>query len=136
MLSCPCRSSSQRLPYFPRCLSAVALVGHVVDAGGLPPSELRSSVSFEDARRAVAEAKHHAKAKAVAVLKEHSRTWADKLAAVRSERQQLAAQLQQLRQQRDDLAAEVRSTAADLGGIPGVVLLHRGQQSCCPAVNS
>eukprot|EP00775_Hariotina_reticulata_P008186 gene8186-8377_t len=52
--------------------------------------ELQSSVSFEDARLAVCQAKQHAKAKAAALLKDTSMHWAEKLAGFRAERDVVA----------------------------------------------
>lgn len=60
---------------------------------------MKSSVSFEAARRALSEAKAHAKAKAAAVLQASNKAWQDKLAAVKEEKQQLVRELQGLRQQ-------------------------------------
>jgi uncharacterized coiled-coil DUF342 family protein len=71
------------------------------------PTELKASVSFDDARRAVGEAKSHAKAKAAAMLQASNKAWSDKLAAARAEAQQLHEQLQELQQQRDQLEQEV-----------------------------
>lgn len=70
-------------------------------------AELKVSVSFEDARRAVSEAKQHTKAKAASVLQASNKAWSDKLAAARAETQQLQEQLLDLQQQRDQLASEV-----------------------------
>jgi uncharacterized protein YlxW (UPF0749 family) len=77
----------------------------------LRPAELKVSVSFDDARRAVGEAKQHAKAKAAAMLQASNKTWSDKLAAARAETQLLHEQLQDLQQQRDQLAQQVRGCA-------------------------
>jgi uncharacterized coiled-coil DUF342 family protein len=74
---------------------------------------MKASVRFEDARRAVSEAKQHSKAKAAAMLQASNKTWADKLAAARAEVQQLQEQLQELEQQRDQLVQEVRQTVVD-----------------------
>lgn len=74
----------------------------------LPFAELKVSVSFDDARRAVGEAKQHAKSKAAAMLQASNKTWSDKLAAARAETQLLHEQLQDLQQQRDQLAQQVR----------------------------
>lgn len=68
-------------------------------------------MSFEDARRAISEAKHHAKAKAAAMLQTSNKTWSDKLAAARAEQQWLQDQLQDMMQQREQLAQEVRLSA-------------------------
>jgi hypothetical protein len=72
---------------------------------------MKASVRFEDARRAVSEAKQHSKAKAAAMLQASNKTWADKVAAARADAQQVLEQLQELEQQRDQLLQEVRHTA-------------------------
>lgn len=70
-------------------------------------AELKASVSFDDARRAVSEAKQHAKAKAAALLQSSNKTWSDKLAAARADAQLLHEQLQDMQLQRDQLAQQV-----------------------------
>jgi predicted nucleic acid-binding Zn-ribbon protein len=77
-------------------------------------AELKASVGFEDARRAVSEAKQHTKAKAAAALQASNKTWSDRLAAARAEVQLLQGQLRELQQQRDQLAAQVRLSWAAL----------------------
>lgn len=79
-------------------------------AAALLPAELRSSVSFGAARRAVAEAKAHAKAKAAALLQASSASWADKLEAAKADRAALQAQLQRLQQDHQKLQQQVRRT--------------------------
>jgi uncharacterized protein YlxW (UPF0749 family) len=81
----------------------------------LRSAELKVSVSFDDARRAVSEAKQHAKAKAAAMLQASNKAWSDKLAAARAETQLLHEQLQDLQQQRDQLAQQVRGHICAVG---------------------
>lgn len=64
----------------------------------------------------MSQAKQHAKTKAAALLKENSKNWAEKLAGVRAERQQLMAQVQELHQLCNDLTAGVRA--------PGLFGMH------------
>jgi hypothetical protein len=76
-------------------------------SGNLLIAELKASVSFDDARRAVSEAKQHAKAKAAAMLQSSNKTWSEKLSAARAEAVLLQEQLQDLQLQRDQLAQQV-----------------------------
>jgi hypothetical protein len=71
-------------------------------------TELKSSVSFDAARRAVSEAKAHAKAKAAALLQASSASWADKLHAAKADRAALQAQLEQLQHEHQQLQQQVR----------------------------
>jgi seryl-tRNA synthetase len=71
-------------------------------------AELKSSVSFDAARRAVSEAKAHAKAKAAALLQASSASWADKLHAAKADRAALQVQLEQLQQEHQQLQQQVR----------------------------
>jgi uncharacterized protein YlxW (UPF0749 family) len=66
-------------------------------------AELKSSVSFDAARRAVSEAKAHAKAKAAALLQASSASWAERLHAAKADRAALQAQLEQLQQAHQQL---------------------------------
>lgn len=68
---------------------------------------MKSSVSFEAARRALTEAKAHAKSKAAAVLQTSNKAWQEKLAAAKDEKQQLLQQLDELKQQGDQLQQQV-----------------------------
>jgi hypothetical protein len=65
-------------------------------------------VSFDAARRAVSEAKAHAKAKAAALLQASSASWADKLHAAKADRAALQVQLEQLQQEHQQLQQQVR----------------------------
>jgi chemotaxis protein histidine kinase CheA len=75
-------------------------------------AELKASVSFADAQRAVAEAKQHAKAKAAAMLQAATKNWAARLSAAQAERQQLKDQLAQVQQQQEALAQQLSESQA------------------------
>jgi hypothetical protein len=78
----------------------------------------------------VAQAKQHAKAKAALLLKENSKNWADKLAGVRAERQQLMTQVQELQQQCRDLTADrVRPAGCGMKGC--IACVTSGARSGC-----
>lgn len=66
-------------------------------------------MSFETARRAVAEAKAHTKAKAAALLQASNASWAEKLAAAKAEGVALQSQLEWLQQQHQQLELQVGS---------------------------
>lgn len=90
----------------------VAKVDHLVDHQailtlGCMSADMKSSVSFEAARRALIEAKSHAKSKAAAVLQANNKAWQDKLTAAKGEQQQLMQQVEELTQQRDRLLTQV-----------------------------
>lgn len=95
------------------CIKSPACVGLLQPACTSLPAELKSSVSFEAARRALSEAKAHCKAKAAAVLLASNKTWQEKLAAVKDEKQQLVRELQELKQHQQVrcLADHLKSTA-------------------------
>lgn len=86
--------------YTPMC-------AHTRVSACLQPAELKASVRFQDARRAVAEAKAHGKAKAAAAVQATNTSWAARLAAAQAEQELLQQQLRDMEQQRDTLESQV-----------------------------
>lgn len=69
---------------------------------------METSVSLDDAKKAVAEAKHHAKQKSQSAIQQLNKTWSERLSATSARHDELQSQADVLTQQNKQLAAQVQ----------------------------